>query len=249
MIIIVGDSWGCGEWSEAHTVSHCGLQQYFQEHGYQVLNFSRGGASNWESYLILKQVLNSGIIDHKNSIEIFVFQTEWFRDLAVKPLLKLHQSYNKIDYSVDCYHKNLALDTIDHWSQHLDDLAIKHNVTVKIIGGCSDTVNKDWVHGKYQNLKVVCQSFTNLVVNGTDTVDNPIFGVKYQPSLVETCRKNTQDDQLQFLLDAIEAGDSRENLFLTNSNWFWPNGDHPNRLAHKRLFEFLTVDKNYKDIV
>ena len=44
-IIIAGDSWGVGEWTDGQR-THRGLEQYLSDAGHIVINLSRGGMSN-----------------------------------------------------------------------------------------------------------------------------------------------------------------------------------------------------------
>jgi hypothetical protein len=37
-IFILGDSWGCGEWTINHSIEHLGLEQFFNDDGYTVIN-------------------------------------------------------------------------------------------------------------------------------------------------------------------------------------------------------------------
>ena len=48
MVLIVGDSWAGGEWDGGSPpqLLHCGLQQYFEETGYKVINQKNIGRNN-----------------------------------------------------------------------------------------------------------------------------------------------------------------------------------------------------------
>jgi hypothetical protein len=119
MIVIIGDSWSCGEWTKPSLgldpISHTGLQQYLLDYQYPVINLGRGGDSNFGSYLRLLNFLKSGILQYIEKItHVLYFQTEWHRDYK--------HYYNTPD------HQNLRNDT---WTfpktpnsiQEINDLA------------------------------------------------------------------------------------------------------------------------------
>lgn len=78
-ILIIGDSWGCGEWSassDPYRVTHLGLEHFLKEYGCTVINLSRPGASNKTTVQIFKDHVD--VFDPKY---IFWFQTDPMRDL------------------------------------------------------------------------------------------------------------------------------------------------------------------------
>ena len=66
-ISIVGDSFGCGEWTPdkpgTNKISHPGVQEYLQQRGYVVKNFSTPGASMEN---ILCQIVMNNILKETN---------------------------------------------------------------------------------------------------------------------------------------------------------------------------------------
>ena len=88
-ILIVGDSWALGEWSNVKRdfftkkliknrhISHNGITQYFINNGFNVINRSRVGLKNIDSFLILDQS-----IPHKferNPITKEVYYPQYFQ--------------------------------------------------------------------------------------------------------------------------------------------------------------------------
>ena len=81
-ILIVGDSWALGEWSNVKRdfftkkliknrhISHNGITQYFINNGFNVINRSRVGLKNIDSFLILDQSIPTTTMacSYKNSI-------------------------------------------------------------------------------------------------------------------------------------------------------------------------------------
>jgi len=70
LIIIAGDSWGCGEWEETDTyprVVHSGISQYLKDDGYKVLNVSRGGSNINDSLLQIQMA--SSLVNSTNFSE------------------------------------------------------------------------------------------------------------------------------------------------------------------------------------
>lgn len=61
-ILVAGDSWGVGEWTNGQR-THLGLEQYLRDAGHDVVNVSRGGWSNLSVLKALEQGLKTNNID------------------------------------------------------------------------------------------------------------------------------------------------------------------------------------------
>ena len=109
-IVIIGDSWGCGEWGQ-NVVTHTGLEQYLTDAGYVVTNLSKGGSSI--SYAI--QALKNYLTTQNTDIVLFV-QTDPIRSLS--PYTNLTQAI-KQSGSV----KNLAKEILLNSYRQLNDIA------------------------------------------------------------------------------------------------------------------------------
>lgn len=117
-VLIVGDSWGCGEWLYDGTnygVVHLGLEHYLREYGCEVNNLSEGGSGNQRIIDILQDRVNMPKPDY-----IFWFQTDPIRDLRpydqetfpkdVKSLMKLgetllndtYKELNDLGFTIHC---------------------------------------------------------------------------------------------------------------------------------------------------
>ena len=77
-ILIVGDSWGCGEWSLpafGQHIQHTGLEFYLKEYGCNVVNKSYGGYSNDDIFHSLEEQIEF-------SYDVIIwFQTDPLRNL------------------------------------------------------------------------------------------------------------------------------------------------------------------------
>lgn len=231
MIIIAGDSWGCGE-LDSRNLTHGGLSEYILTHGHDCINLSYGGGTNYNTLGQLWNFVRNNPSLAKQIEKIFVFQTEWDRDYRT-PDLPDHLLNNLQHGYPTC-----AEYTISGFYHGLSRLGIP----VKLIGGCSDVMWSDDFEFEYPGVAVVCQSLTNLLIAENHRVDNPVysFWAKKSENLLQEIKKQTKEQSgLNLLLNDITLGNKRLETFRQNKNWFWPDGVHANRHGHKKLFEFL----------
>jgi len=239
-IVIVGDSWACGEWNTIdgnYQVMHDGLAEYLKNDGYQVVNLSKGGASNFEIINKLKNFLNRKIISNQID-KIFVFQSAWTRDFLYNDIL-FNQELVKSNGSF----LNFWYNQLSNFYQQLSDIAVENNQTIYIVGGVTDTFPVNELENQYPGCCVVCQSFVNLLVNNNHMVENPVFGwYSAEDEQLLLKLSHSQDDKIN-ITNAVTLGMERENLLLEHPKMFYPDNKHPNRTGHKILFEHL---KNLK---
>jgi hypothetical protein len=227
-ILICGDSWGCGEWNVTCTeILHTGLEAYLRHDGHSVTNISKGGVSNLDCYnrlsMWFERFGGTGIDT------VFVFQTEYTRDFK--------HSVDS-DWNVNVI-ADLAAQWIERFYMRLSELSQQYNCAIKIIGGCSDTLWFDHMPRDYPGCEIVCQSLTNLLVFDQDRIDIPVLSWydKLSEPLLDHARQNSID--LKSVLSAINLGFERESLLKENPHVFFPDGHHPNRVGHHKLYEFL----------
>ena len=248
MIIIAGDSWGCGELPEMNTrLDHfdyynlVGLGLYLQDSGRDVINCSVPGGSN----LLALQELTSTL--HKITLQgrltdvthVFIFQTEWYRDFRIfAPNLAGFIDLKNPYYIPTNFDQNFVLSLISRWQYRLAELARAHNLRIGVIGGCSDTIWLSKFEEEYPGLYIACQSFTNLCISNNDKIDNPVFAVTPDPNFIELCKKY----DIEFLLSQLDLGKERKAQWRNHPEWFWPDGNHANAAAHRKLYEFLEID-------
>ena len=229
-ILICGDSWGCGEWNvECTEVLHPGLEWHLKNAGHHVTNISRSGGSNLDTVNRLSLWLER-FGDDKRYL-IFVFQTEYTRDFK-------HNVDS--DWNIDSV-TQLSDQWIARFYMRLSDLAQKYQCDIKIIGGCSDTQWFDNMNLDHPGCEIACQSLTNLLIYDNHRSNQPVFSW-YDKNCVELLDKIKQHgcDKAETLL-VLQQGFEREDLLRSNPQLFFPDGKHPNRQGHKKLFEFLTV--------
>ncbi len=166
-LLIFGDSWGRGAWTLPdgtylyETQGDNYFTESFEKHFTTVENFSRGGASNNNILIFLKERLESESIQSlkEQNTSILVIQTEAMR--TVIPQINFdsvdfyYSIFNKVDYKTFCE----AL--IDFFYFNLNEIAKKYRIRINVTGGCSDidtTLLK-----KYPYLNLCCTSFYGLV--------------------------------------------------------------------------------------
>lgn len=238
MIIIAGDSWGCGEWNNNvnKTTLHNGLAQYLTDSGHQVLNMSTGGACQ-QSIIAQLQIAKKLALVPLHQTKIFIFQTEWYRHLLPMLEPKSGWSFTFSRHFVDYQ--------ISYWLHSVSRFATDNQVRIGIIGGQIDTIWLDQFEIEYPNLYIVCQSFVNLCVHDTDRIDNPVKALNIEEGQFERFKQTCESlHDLEFVVELIDQANSRRELMQKHPTWFMPDGCHGNRLAHKKLYEFIN-DKKY----
>jgi len=230
-ILIAGDSWACGEWqrtADDYDISHGGLADYLIDENYNVINLGQPGGGN-----IMATTRIDNFLATNKSIKIssiIVFQTEWTRSIVTPEDAKLGYVHSQNKLMFKFYYQ-------------LSTSSQKFNVPVYIIGGCSDTMWIDQFSVKYPGVSIVCQSLTNLLLHNDHRITNPVYstitGHPQSADLIELLKKYVDLGDLKLLLDDVDRGDKRLQLWAKYKKFFWPDGCHPNRYAHKILFDFL----------
>lgn len=211
-ILIVGDSWGCGEWPVPSKLVeylpvHLGLEFYLREYGCSVTNVSHGGYSNDDIFISLKNQIQN---QHD---AIFWFQTDPLRNL--RPYTNNLEIFKKEKEDFILAHDEL-----------LDSIYEKFNslgVTIYCLGGYSK-LNLSLME-KYSNLFPIIPSIIELLGENH---------IKIWPS--EWIRCNETTSVFSYSLTEYlykECGQKLSRL------WFFPDGRHPNRHAHKKIFKYL----------
>jgi len=212
-ILIIGDSWGCGEWAMSGPNGYCtvhpGLEFYLKEHGYDVNNLSQGGYSNSDIFNSLRDHLAIN-----NSYDVIIwFQTDPLRNL--RPYAD----------NIEIFKKNKEDFILVH-DELLNSIYAKFNsldLPIHCLGGTTK-LNLALLE-KYPNLHPVIPSIiemfgeAHIKIWPSDWIKNPQILKSLSRTLVD------------YLHSECEPKLSRE--------WFFPDGRHPNRKAHKKIFEFL----------
>jgi len=234
-IIIAGDSWAAGEWNTDATVAHRGLQKFLTDDGHNVVNISYPGGSNLQAV----ERLNNYIQLNDSLLEtiVFFFITEFFREIFYYPE-KTSNVCNRVTVLEEI--KKGYTKLRDQWVirpyYRLQKLAQEANIQVYILGGCSDTVRYEDFTEDFPNLTIACQSVTNLIVNDDPMIHTPVFCEYINGHIDPFLKLIIPDEQL---LQDMDLGHQRLNVFKNNKKWFWPDGIHPNRLGCIKLYDFL----------
>ena len=126
---------------------------------------------------------------------------------------------------------------ITDWYVRLSVLAKDYSVRFGLIGGITDTLPHNEVEDKFYGLYVACQSFTNLLLSDNDQTERPVFLIRPHREYIKYhFEQDTPTEKLVEMLDRINA---RMDAWKKNPQWFWPDGCHPNRLGHEKLYQFL----------
>ena len=216
-VLIAGDSWGDGE---KHSIRndpvddiHLGLEVYLKEYGCNVTNISIGGGSNRDTFNKLKSNLN------QTYDVILVFQTDPYRDLRPYQLHVEQFKKEKEDFLL------LYDELLDSAYERFNSL----NVPIYILGGCSN-VNLSLIK-KYCNLYPIIPNIIDML--GDNSIPPKIWKsdwIKISDWNKSSNKKIFSESLLEFLYF--------DNMKLSKK-WFYPDPWHPNREAHKKIFEYL----------
>ena len=195
--------------SNGYCAVHPGLEFYLKEYGCNVTNLSMGGISNSKIFDLLNEH-----IQINNSYDVIIwFQTDPLRNL--RPYAD----------NIEIFKKNKE-DFIQAHDELLDSIYAKFNslyLPIYSLGGTTK-LNLALLE-KYPNLHSVIPSVIEM------------FGeehIKLWPSDWMGDRqvlKSLSHSLVDYLHSECEPKLSRE--------WFFPDGKHPNRKAHKKIFEYL----------
>jgi hypothetical protein len=238
-ILIGGCSWGVGEWqrgdltNKSNNVLHGGLAQYIKEADHQVVNLSHAGANNTFIFTALRNYLAAESLKNNNYPDfILVFQTEYCRDYG----FRFEEDYKELSQVND-----LAYIWLARFYSSLSGLAQKYKTKIYIIGGCGDTVWLDNMSQQYPGVEILCQSLVNLLTNDNHRVDEPVYSwyTNTCQALAAELKMILPNDKLDDLIDKIDLGVQRQSLLRLHPEYFWPDGTHPNRMGHKKLYDML----------
>jgi hypothetical protein len=227
-ILIAGDSWGCGEWGwgagEQKWEDGDELDEsYIITHRgleYYLIEVGHDvtniscGGASNKEILVKLQQLDLQRYDH-----IIWFQTDPIRDL---------RPYG--DKLVDTFDNLLTKQNslLDSTYQTLNSFDKK----IICLGGCSK-LNLDLIN-KYTNLLPVIPSIPELLM---PTFIHP--KIWFSDWIDQSWRHFDVDS-----LDNLVYNKTLQDSIFNNKELFWPDGRHPNRHAHRKLFEYLITYEN-----
>lgn len=234
--IVTGDSWSMGEFVASKTpvsepLLHRGLIQLLEESGHTAYHVGRPGFSNWDSTKMVAAWLD------RNDIAvdaIIACQIGFEKDLGYR--------FNDKDWTKVKSVAEVAGWYLWDYYQRLNDFWDTKRIPTLLIGAKSDTMWFDDLHDHLPGITVACQSLFNWVVNDNDRVEKPVYSWfdSSTINLVKELHSNMNTDSLEDLLSNIDRGMEREVAVRTNRQYFWPDGEHPNRIAWQKVYKLLT---------
>ena len=221
-ILITGDSWSQGEWDgypNNYRCTHGGVQQYLVEAGYTVTNVGQGGNDN-------KQSLNTLFdIDLNNFDHCIFFFSDVLRSITTK------------DIAVYSPNDLLEIYTNEIISK-LVSLKENTNCKLTVIGGygkCIPTIE--------HTIDYLIPSLLEFLIDEVD-VPYAIGGANWSRMLVEQGTALSIKQKQQWS-DILDQAFQKEIILQKNNKFFWPDGIHANRHAHKLLTDYLITVWNY----
>ena len=231
-ILIIGDSWSRGELSFkkndiGHDIVHTGTEQYLIDAGHTVINLGILGGSNSQAMLNYQKFKDQA--DY-----IFWFQTDPLRDVNGKnndgePFVELLKRFNSIKAVFDYL--------IDDIQNKINNIAVEKNQIVHVIGGFSvitPNINK------FSNLKNFITNVNALIDPSTNF---EIYGYfpefKWFIDIIEYCKTHNliSDCIKQEYIDIMSGHERIFDYMRENTQYYWPDGFHPNRQGHKIIFD------------
>jgi hypothetical protein len=222
-IFIGGDSWACGEWPDGpslHAV-HQGVEAYFAEDGYTVINTARGGSSNRDSISLLASTTNE--LFALGDIIIWV-QTDPIRNVAIDQLPDQVEQAGGII--------NLMRKLVREDYNRLNQLTFKYNCPVYTIGGLY-SIQQDLLE-RYSRVCCLVESWIGLLVS--DWTESAVLDSTW--TVDDLCLNTFKDQQLAGLC-INELTQLEHNRYIYQNSIFHPNGNHPNREGHRVLYNHI----------
>lgn len=219
-ILIVGDSWGLGEWDfNPYEVRHTGLQHYLEEAGHTVLNKSVAGSSN---KAVVSNLLKSNLQDFDY---IFWIQSDPLRDL--RPYQQFHKLTN-----IELMIKQSKI-LLDSTYSLLNSIG----KPIHCLGGCA-------------KLDLDLLKLHNNLIPFMPSIWEFIYSDEIHPLLcfsdwIDKIPKDFEDfEKLVRIKQYIDSWTTNPKF----REYFYPDGFHPNRKAHQKIFDHIHACIN-KDVV
>ncbi len=216
-IMIMGDSWACGEWGGEHTpggyrVLHPGTTQYLREAGHRVSSVAQGRSGNQAQVDRVRPYRVRGID------RIIWFLTDPCRDIPETDIADTLPGYQA--------QRDLLLRTQFDRVRHLP---------VTLIGGVAAV--PEWVDQEYPGFTTLVPDLRCWLLPNADPCENLCRTWRYQdpdPALLA----HWEQDEHTLTLHLRRA---QHEHTTEEHQWFWPDGEHPNRSAHRRLTDHVIL--------
>jgi hypothetical protein len=221
MIVILGDSWGVGEWGLYGQLTGPGLGQYFSLHG-KVINLSEGGSNNFRQAAEFNKLLTKFTPD----------QDDTFYWIVSDPLRDIDP--NSVTITTI---EQFARSQLDIFLHTINTTAAQYNIVVNLIGGLCDlnTVDVD----SYNNIKIAVPSWGQLL---SEDYSTSIFCDQCLAKWGTQLQKHLLDEWIDITDQALQK---RKSVIGLESKKLMQE-DHPTRQAHILLRNFLCPEFAYK---
>ena len=223
--VVMGCSYGCGEWQDGAIV-HGGLAQYLHEAGHSVVNLSGPGhALEW-----LLTPLKSFIVSnrHLQIKDLLLIQTDISRNFIdptyKQNVIEFNRQQQSVKNTMDKFYKDFYLS--------LNAVLDLHNIKGYVFGGLTD-VTTDLTD--CNRLEIVVPSLCKML-SGDQSDQVRITEVQAWEAMDQIF-----DDNRAEILDMMELSEQRNNFFKQSS--YFPDNYHPNRTVHQMLYNKLQAHK------
>jgi hypothetical protein len=217
MIVIIGDSWGVGEWgvesNQSMVVTGPGITELLN-YNFNVLNLSKPRGSNLLGLDLLDKFLSKYQSDDND--QFYWIVTEPARDTDVENILGI--------VGLEAHLMNALTKALSG----ADQLAKKHNIHIKLIGGWCD-IEPNWID-KFSNLEIAVSSWGSIV---HETYPKSIFGPTSLNEFKITKTNNfIQKSEWLNIVAQVDAKIKTWNI----GGW---QAMHPDRYSHRKLRDYL----------
>lgn len=221
MVIIIGDSWGVGEWDQCCNLGGPGFGQYMMLHD-QVINLSLGAGSNTDSLTRLEVFLEKFQPD--------VHDTFYW-------VVTCPSRYVTPDYYVSQCNGLMAAhySLLDLAMSRANTIAQKYNITIKLIGGLCDldTVTTNL----YPMLSIQVPSW-GLLLNSNYKTWPGYPWPNFWAEVGQLSKKN--NNLTQEWIDISDCLTKKTQCWESmKSYYFSTDGEHPDRHGHLILRNHL----------
>ncbi len=235
-LMIMGDSWGLGEWGGdslgRYGILHGGLGQYAADAGYAVENISRPADSNRSQVDDLLARLSRGDLPTPSNIIWFV--TDPLRDLQNRDAVRVED-----DPLAVFLHS--VVDMEDFLKRREDLLLSQFNrvghLAIGILGGPQPVPAR--LLGGLPNLRLVCPNLTQWLAPDVENADVAYITRTWH---WRNMARPLWEHYIGLERMGAEHRHRAEHLHhTTHHRYFWPDGYHINRRAHERVFTELVL--------
>ena len=234
-IMIMGDSWAMGEWGGWDTpggyrVLHPGTRQYLQDAGHRVCSVAESGSSNWAQ---VDRMSPHHAYQRDRECPHSAHLTEVIIWFLMDPL----RDHSSLGSQIPTTRAEYSTQPDQLMRARLTDMArLYPDRRILLIGGHPVP---PWVAQEFPQFAVVVRSLLHWLIPSAHPDLLPALGRTWQygdcdPELLDHWEQ-VEQIRGKHLWRAEHRPDSPEH------RWFWPDGLHPNRVAHLRLTHELIL--------